>query len=194
MTGALLAIDIRGSAGISLRDVWAAGPRTYLGLMIASFPNLFTITGPGSPSVLSNVVVSIEQHVEWITDCLAQMRQRGLGENRRRSERPRRMGGTRQSSRERNTFFQGELLVSRGEYSRKTACFHAVRRRRGAVSRHLQQGRGERLRGLHFLGESLNSISAELVGPLCTDKSMPHPKSSMTSRPLAVVLSRRRSS
>lgn len=79
MTGALLAIDIRGSAGISLRDVWAAGPRTYLGLMIASFPNLFTITGPGSPSVLSNVVVSIEQHVEWITDCLAQMRQRGLG-------------------------------------------------------------------------------------------------------------------
>jgi cyclohexanone monooxygenase len=73
MTGALLAIDIRGSKGESLRDKWAAGPRNYLGLMPAGFPNLFTITGPGSPSVLSNMICSIEQHVEWIADCLAYM-------------------------------------------------------------------------------------------------------------------------
>ena len=74
MTGALLAIDIRGSNGQKLADKWAEGPRTYLGLMMAGFPNLFTITGPGSPSVLSNVLVSIEQHVEFISDCLAHLR------------------------------------------------------------------------------------------------------------------------
>ena len=73
MTGALLAIDIRGREGISLRDEWEAGPRTYLGLAMAGFPNLFTITGPGSPSVLSNMMVSIEQHVEWVSDCIDYM-------------------------------------------------------------------------------------------------------------------------
>src|SRR5207237_5288594 len=77
MTGALLGIDIRGRAGQSLRDKWAAGPRTYLGLTIAGFPNLFAITGPGSPSVLSNMIVSIEQHVDWIADCVAYLREHG---------------------------------------------------------------------------------------------------------------------
>ena len=74
MTGALLRIDIRGRAGQTLREAWAAGPRTYLGLAVAGFPNLFTITGPGSPSVLSNMIVSIEQHVDWIADCIAYLR------------------------------------------------------------------------------------------------------------------------
>jgi cyclohexanone monooxygenase len=74
MTGALLKMDIRGRAGEALRDKWAAGPRTYLGLAMAGFPNLFTITGPQSPSVLSNMIVSIEQHVDWIAACLAHMR------------------------------------------------------------------------------------------------------------------------
>jgi cyclohexanone monooxygenase len=77
LTGALLAIDIRGRGGRSLRDAWHDGPATYLGLAVAGFPNLFTITGPGSPSVLSNVVVSIEQHVDWIAGCLTFMRARG---------------------------------------------------------------------------------------------------------------------
>jgi cyclohexanone monooxygenase len=77
MTGALLAVDIRGRAGRTLREAWAEGPRTYLGLAIAGFPNLFTITGPGSPSVLSNMIVSIEQHVDWIADCLAHLRAHG---------------------------------------------------------------------------------------------------------------------
>jgi cation diffusion facilitator CzcD-associated flavoprotein CzcO len=70
MTGALLAIDIRGRDGVSLRAEWADGPRTYLGVAVAGFPNLFTVTGPQSPSALSNVVTSIEQHVEWISDLL----------------------------------------------------------------------------------------------------------------------------
>ena len=77
MTGALLKIDIRGRENVTLRDAWAAGPRTYLGLAVAGFPNLFMITGPGSPSVLSNMIVSIEQHVDWIADCLAHLRAEG---------------------------------------------------------------------------------------------------------------------
>jgi cation diffusion facilitator CzcD-associated flavoprotein CzcO len=77
ITGALLAIDIRGRDGESLRDHWADGPRSYLGLGVSGFPNLLTITGPGSPSVLGNVIVSIEQHVEWIANCLVAMRARG---------------------------------------------------------------------------------------------------------------------
>jgi cation diffusion facilitator CzcD-associated flavoprotein CzcO len=79
MTGALLDIDIRGSGGRSLREHWAAGPRTYLGLSIAGFPNMFVVTGPGSPSVLSNMVVSIEQHVDWISDFITAMRDGGVG-------------------------------------------------------------------------------------------------------------------
>jgi cyclohexanone monooxygenase len=77
MTGALLRIDIRGAGGRPLADAWAEGPRTFLGLAIAGFPNLFTITGPGSPSVLSNMMISIEQHVDWIIDCLQHMRRHG---------------------------------------------------------------------------------------------------------------------
>ena len=73
MTGALLAVDIKGRGGAALREKWAAGPRTYLGLGSAGFPNLFFITGPGSPSVLSNMIVSIEQHVDWITDCVKRL-------------------------------------------------------------------------------------------------------------------------
>jgi cation diffusion facilitator CzcD-associated flavoprotein CzcO len=78
MTGALTAIDIRGTGGLALREKWAEGPRSYLGLAVAGFPNLFTITGPSSPSVLSNMIVSIEQHVDWITDCVAFLRERGV--------------------------------------------------------------------------------------------------------------------
>jgi cyclohexanone monooxygenase len=79
MTGALSKIDIRGRAGGSLQQKWEAGPRTYLGVAVADFPNLFLITGPGSPSVLSNMIVSIEQHVDWIADCLVHLREHGLG-------------------------------------------------------------------------------------------------------------------
>jgi cyclohexanone monooxygenase len=78
MTGAVLKIDIDGGTGETLRQKWKAGPRTYLGLMTAGFPNLFMITGPGSPSVLSNMMVSIEQHVDWITDCVEYLRSRRL--------------------------------------------------------------------------------------------------------------------
>ncbi len=78
MTGSVAKIDIRGRDGMTLNRKWAEGPKTYLGLMSEGFPNLFIITGPGSPSVLSNMIVSIEQHVDWIADCLAFMRRRAL--------------------------------------------------------------------------------------------------------------------
>ena len=77
MTGALMHIAITGVDGETIQDKWADGPQSYLGLTTAGFPNMFIVTGPGSPSVLSNMVTSIEQHVEWIGDCLSWMRERG---------------------------------------------------------------------------------------------------------------------
>ena len=78
MTGSVAKIELRGRHGRTLNQKWAEGPKTYLGLMSEGFPNLFIITGPGSPSVLSNMIVSIEQHVDWITEAIAFMRDRGL--------------------------------------------------------------------------------------------------------------------
>ena len=78
MTGALLNIDIRGKKGLPLKEKWNEGPKSYLGVALAGFPNLFTITGPGSPSVISNMLPAIEQHVDWITECISYMRNKGF--------------------------------------------------------------------------------------------------------------------
>jgi cyclohexanone monooxygenase len=78
MTGSVAKIELRGRCGQTLNQKWAEGPKTYLGLMSEGFPNLFIVTGPGSPSVLSNMIVSIEQHVDWITEAIAFMHDRGL--------------------------------------------------------------------------------------------------------------------
>jgi cyclohexanone monooxygenase len=77
-TGAIARIDVRGAGGRSLNDAWVDGPRAYLGLAVAGFPNMFLITGPGSPGPLSNMVVSIEQHVDWLGDTLADLHERGV--------------------------------------------------------------------------------------------------------------------
>ncbi|MEP4649617.1 MAG: NAD(P)/FAD-dependent oxidoreductase, partial [Ilumatobacter sp.] len=77
MTGSLLRIDIRGRGGRTLADAWAEGPTTLLGLSVPGFPNLFTVTGPGSPSVLANMITAVEQHVEWIAACVDWLRDRG---------------------------------------------------------------------------------------------------------------------
>lgn len=76
-TGPLVALNIEGTGGRALKDEWRAGPISYLGIQTPGFPNLFMITGPGSPSVLSNMPVAIEQHVEWIARCIADMRKQG---------------------------------------------------------------------------------------------------------------------
>src|SRR5262245_16019426 len=78
MTGPHLRLNVRGRAGRSLAEALQAGPRNYLGLQVAGFPNLFTVTGPGSPSVLCNMPVAIEQHVDWITACIEHMRKDGV--------------------------------------------------------------------------------------------------------------------
>jgi cation diffusion facilitator CzcD-associated flavoprotein CzcO/acetyl esterase/lipase len=78
MTGAIVNVDITGRDGLTLKEKWAGGPTTYLGLTTTGFPNLFLITGPGSPSVLSNMAVSIEQHVDWIADRLEEFRKNGI--------------------------------------------------------------------------------------------------------------------
>jgi cyclohexanone monooxygenase len=71
MTGTLMRLDLRGRKGLRIQDKWRAGPLNYLGLLIAGFPNLFNVAGPGSTSAFTNVIVSIEHHVEWIADCIA---------------------------------------------------------------------------------------------------------------------------
>jgi cation diffusion facilitator CzcD-associated flavoprotein CzcO len=86
MTGPLLRMNIVGRDGLTLDEAWRAGPRNFLGLQIAGFPNLFTITGPGSPSVLCNMPVAVEQHVEWVTDCIAYLRQHDIARIEARSE------------------------------------------------------------------------------------------------------------
>lgn len=78
MTGSLLKIDIEGRDGLKLKDAWHAGPRNYLGLQVPGFPNMFTVTGPGSPSVLCNMPPAIEHHVDWITHCIGHMRTQGM--------------------------------------------------------------------------------------------------------------------
>ena len=78
MTGPVPKLNIQGAQGLPLTQAWSAGPRNYLGLQVPGFPNMFTITGPGSPSVLTNMPVAIEQHVDWITQCIADMQSSGF--------------------------------------------------------------------------------------------------------------------
>jgi cyclohexanone monooxygenase len=129
MTGALGKIDIRGRGGVALKEEWAAGPRTYLGLMIAGFPNLFIVTGPGSPSVLCNMAVAIEQHVEWISDCIAWMGARQMGSHRGHQERPGRLGRPRQRGRRDHRLPAGQLLVPGRQRAGQATGLHALHRR-----------------------------------------------------------------
>ncbi len=78
MTGALRDIDVRTTEGAVLRDHWEGGPLTYLGLMVSGFPNMFVVTGPGSPGVKTQMIASIEQHVDWIADCIGHVRGKGF--------------------------------------------------------------------------------------------------------------------
>lgn len=78
MTGALAEIDVHIKSGETLKQKWSAGPQTYLGLMVSGFPNMFLITGPGSPGVKSQMILAIEQHMDWIVDCLKHLQSHGL--------------------------------------------------------------------------------------------------------------------
>ncbi len=104
LTGPLLRLNLTGREGLTLAEAWREGPRSWLGLAVPGFPNLFTVTGPGSPSVLTNMPVAIEQHVEWIERCLREMRARGLDRIEARAEAAARWG------REVNAAAQATLL------------------------------------------------------------------------------------
>ena len=78
MTGAVLEMDVSTSDGVNMKERWRDGPKTYLGIMVAGFPNMFVITGPGSPGVKSQMILSIEQHTDWIPECIENMRTKGV--------------------------------------------------------------------------------------------------------------------
>ena len=148
ITGALLAIDLRGRDGLSLREKWMEGPRVYLGLATHGFPNLFMVNGPGSPSVLINMVTGVEQHVDWIADCMTHMRDRDLDaiEAMARHERlggPQRRGGATLHSR------RLRVLVHRRQHPGQTRRLHAVRGRLPRLREALRAGRRRGLRGLY---------------------------------------------
>ena len=147
VTGALLAVDIRGRDGATLKDAWSEGPKTYLGLTVAGFPNLFTITGPGSPSVIGNVITNCEYHVDWIAECLTHMRRRNPRHDRARRRGAGRLGRARRRSRRPHALPQSQFLVPGRQHSRQAARVHAVYRRR--LSHDLQGDRGRQLPGLH---------------------------------------------
>ena len=128
MTGALREIDIRVTGGDVLTEKWAGGPLTYLGLMVAGFPNLFMITGPGSPSVKSQMIVSIEQHVDWIARCLDDLRTTGACAHRADAGCRGRLGRPCQPGRRRHALSAREFLVRRRQHPRQAARFHALRR------------------------------------------------------------------
>ena len=149
MTGALLRIDIRGRSGRPLREAWAAGPRTYLGLAIAGFPNLFAITGPGSPSVLSNMIVSIEQHVDWIADCLIYLRRARARDHRGDGRGPGSVGPARPRRGAHDALSARAVLVHGRQCPRQAPRLHAVCRRRRPLPPEVRRDRGEGLRRLH---------------------------------------------
>ena len=108
ITGALLSMDIRGKGGDSLKEAWSQGARSYLGLAVADFPNLFTITGPGSPASLSTVTVSIEQHVDWLADLMIHARSHGFTQIEAGAEAQARWCEQVQEAVERTLFLQGK--------------------------------------------------------------------------------------
>ena len=163
MTGPMLRMDIRGRGGVALKDAWEAGPRNYLGLQIAGFPNLFTITGPGSPSVLCNMPVAIEQHADWITDCIEHMRAKGLERIEAQAEAVDKWVAEVNEVAQQDSAAAGEaFLVSGGQYSRQASRVHAVCGRHGAVSRDLRPRRGRRIR--RVCPERLSSAGAGTHG------------------------------
>ena len=135
MTGAMKEIDIRTDAGLSIQAKWEDGPRTYLGLMIAGFPNLFMITGPQSPGVKSQMILACEQHVDWIADCLQHLRDQRPDAHRGGAGCRGRLGAARQRGRRPHALSAGQLLVRRRQHPRQAARVHALCRRRHAPTR-----------------------------------------------------------
>ena len=143
MTGSLLAVDIRGRDGLPLQEAWHAGPRTFLGLEIPGFPNLFTVSGPGSPSVLTNMMVSIEHHVNWIADCIAYLRDNSKQTIEARPESADQWVEYVNAVAAFTVYPVGQLVVPRRQHPRQAPHLHAADRLpalRRAVHRHRREG------------------------------------------------------
>jgi cation diffusion facilitator CzcD-associated flavoprotein CzcO len=145
MTGAMKEIDIRTDAGLSIQAKWEDGPRTYLGIMMAGFPNLFMITGPLRPGVKSQMILACEQHVDWIASCIQHLRDRGLMRIEAEQEAEGFLGAARQRGGGSHALPNGQLVVCRSEYSRKAACLYAVCWRRYRLQKEVRRGCGQRL-------------------------------------------------
>ena len=135
ISGALRQIDVRGASGVALADRWAAGPRAYLGIATPGFPNMFIVTGPGSPSVLSNMALSIEQHVEWIRDCIGYLSAHGYATVGGPAGGRGRVDGARDRGGVLDAVPEGGLVVHRGEHPGQAPGVHDLRRRRRTVRR-----------------------------------------------------------
>ena len=148
MTGALREIDVRTTDGAVLRDHWEGGPLTYLGLMVSGFPNMFVVTGPGSPGVKTQMIASIEQHVDWIADCIGHLRKQGFDRIEASPQAESEWVRARQQGGRQHALSAGQQLVHGRQHPRQAARVHALCRRlrplQAAVRRHRRQG----LRGL----------------------------------------------
>ena len=149
MTGTFFNIDFTGRNGVALKDKWSEGPKTYLGIATTEFPNMFMITGPGSPSVLSNMPVSIEQHVEWVSDFIEYLSERDVDTVDVAPGGRGRMGPARQRRRRPDDVHAGRLLVSGRQHSRQAEGLHALRRRSWRLPRALRRDRQHELPRLH---------------------------------------------
>ena len=147
-TGSLLALNIEGRNGVKLADKWLDGPRSYLGVAVAGFPNLFTITGPGSPSVLSNMPVSIEQHVEWIGRFVKQLVEEGAEYAEATGEAEEAWTEPRRRCRRPNLVPEGGLVVHGRQHRGQGAHVPPLHRRRRPLPDHLRRDRRRRLPGL----------------------------------------------
>ncbi len=163
MTGSFDRMTITGRNGLTLAEKWRAGPRAYLGVATAGFPNLFTITGPGSPSVLASMIQAIEQHVDWMADCMAHMRDIGAATIEPVAGRRGRMGRARQRGLEGLAALDLQLLVCRRQHPRTSARVHALYRRLPGLRPEMQRGHEQRLRGLRHRRRSSRPTTAPRV-------------------------------
>ena len=138
MTGTFMKIDIQGRDGVTLKDKWAEGPRTYLGLQVAGFPNMFMLTGPGSPSVLTNMPVAIEQHIEWVADFIDWMCDRDLETAEPDPPGRKGLGCPCPGESQQDPVHAGQFLVSGRKHSRQAPGLHALYRRHGYLPQTLQ--------------------------------------------------------
>ena len=141
MTGSFLRMDIRGRDDLSLKEKWSEGPKTYLGVQVAGFPNMFMITGPGSPSVLSNMPVAIEQHIEWIADFVEYLREHGIETAEATLDAEAEWVAHVNEVAEPTLYMQGELVVLGREHSGEASRVHALRRRPRGLPREVQRDR-----------------------------------------------------